>query len=255
LASLEIIAHRGSGRSWLEPGAPPENTLPAFAYAWSPEVDADAAELDTRLTSDGELVVIHDATVDRTTNGHGAVSRLTFAEIRDLDAGIWKGPPHAGIRVPALEEVIAAVPAGKRLYIELKAGVKGIRRLAQAVQSGGASPVQLPVISFGLRTAAAVKQALPAHPCYLVTSMRGRIAFLDRLIRRVLEAGLDGIDAHYPASRALLRRIHETGLRSLVWTVNRAPGARRAAALGVSGITTDRPLRIRESLAGYRHLR
>ncbi len=248
MGPVEIIAHRGSGRSWLEPDAPPENTLPAFAYAWSPEVDADAAELDTRLTRDGELVVIHDSTVDRTTDGHGAVSRLGFAEIRALDAGIWKGPRHRGIRIPALEEVIAAVPPGKRLYIELKSGPRAISRLAAAVAGSGVPAAQLPIISFGLRTAAAAKQALPAHECYLVTAVRGRVAFFERLIRRVLAAGLDGIDAHHPASRALLRRIHENGLRSLVWTVNRPAGARRAAALGVGGITTDRPLRIRAEL-------
>ncbi len=244
--TVEIIAHRGSGRGWAQLDAPPENTLPAFAHAWSPEVNADAAELDVRLTRDGELVVIHDARVDRTTDGRGRVADLTFAAMRRLDAGSWKGYP--GVRVPALEDVVATVPAGKRLLIEIKSGARAVPRLAQVLARCGKSPGQLAIISFGLRTIVLAKRAMPEHECYLVTALRGRVAFRKALIRRVKERGLDGIDAHYPASKVFLRRIAESGLKSLVWTVNDSAGARRMAARGAGGITTDVPRRVRAAL-------
>ena len=75
--SIEIIAHRGAGQGFVQPDTAPENTLAAFAYAWSREVNADAAEADIHLTGDGEIVVIHDATTHRTAKSgeHGSVSR------------------------------------------------------------------------------------------------------------------------------------------------------------------------------------
>src|SRR6266571_2627987 len=105
LSAIEIIAHRGAGEGNLQPDTPPENTLPAFAYAWSPEVNADAAELDIRLTRDGEIIAIHDATTDRTTNTRWVVEEHTLAELRGLDAGGWKASQFAGIRLPTLDEV------------------------------------------------------------------------------------------------------------------------------------------------------
>ncbi len=245
---MEIIAHRGSGRGWKQPGAPPENTLPAFAYAWSPEVDADAAELDVHLSRDGELIVIHDATLSRTTNGRGRVAEHTLAELRALDAGTWKHERYAGTRLPLLEEVIAMLPAGKRLFIEIKSGAYTVPTLAAVLARCGKPARQLPVIGFGMRTMAAARRALPAHECYVVTTFRGRAAFANALIRRVKAAGLDGIDCRYPVSRALLGRIADNGLKCVVWTVNSIAGARRLARFGACGITTDIPRLVREAL-------
>jgi glycerophosphoryl diester phosphodiesterase len=245
---VEVIAHRGSGRGRLQPHAPPENTLLAFAYAFSTEGNADAAEVDIRLTRDGHVVAIHDATLRRTTDGRGRVADYTWRELRRLDAGRWKGQAFAGTRIPLLEEIIAAVPPGKRLYIEPKGGPHTIPRLASVLAACGKPARQLPIIAFGMESIRLAKRSLPEHECYLVTALRGRIAFLDRLIHRVRAAGADGVDARYPVSRVFLRRLRESGLKSLVWTVNRPQGARRLAAYGVKGITTDRPSVIRAAL-------
>src|SRR5581483_7816129 len=99
---VEIIAHRGAGSRYVQPDTPPENTLPAFHYAW--KSGADAAECDVQLSSDGELVVIHDRTTRRTTGVRWAVRSRTFAELRRLDAGSWKHDRFAGVRLPSLEE-------------------------------------------------------------------------------------------------------------------------------------------------------
>src|SRR5258708_47839 len=98
LAQVVVISHRG------EHLAHPENTLPAFQAAI--DAKADYFELDVRTTSDGHLVLMHDATVDRTTNGHGAVRDMTFDQIRALDAGARFGPQFAGTKVPTFDEAL-----------------------------------------------------------------------------------------------------------------------------------------------------
>src|SRR5512143_1091036 len=109
-----VIAHRGSA------AYAPENTLAAFQLA--AEQGADAIELDVDLTRDGHMVIMHDATIDRTTDGHGRVGDLTLEELRRVDAGAWKDAAFQGERVPLLEEVFEAV--GQRLLINVE--IKGM---------------------------------------------------------------------------------------------------------------------------------
>lgn len=97
-------AHRGDSKN------APENTLPAIESAV--RKGAHQIEFDVKFTSDKALVLMHDVTVDRTTNGHGRVAGLTFDQIRGLDAGNWFAPRFAGTRVPAFKEVLAAIPPG-----------------------------------------------------------------------------------------------------------------------------------------------
>ena len=112
LAMIVVIAHRGEHR------AHPENTLPAFAAAIA--AGADFFELDVRTTADGRLVLMHDATVDRTTNGHGAVRQMTFDQIRVLDAGVKFGPQFAGTKVPAFEEALVMAHGKIGVYVDSK---------------------------------------------------------------------------------------------------------------------------------------
>ncbi len=107
-------AHRGA------PSTHPENTLPSFLEAV--RLGADMIEFDVRVTADGELVVIHDATVDRTTDGTGAIAELTLAEIKKFDAGLWRAEEFAGTRVPRFCEVLEVFPGDVLLNIELKSG-------------------------------------------------------------------------------------------------------------------------------------
>lgn len=110
-----VIAHRGSR------GTHPENTLPAFQEAL--QVKADGIELDVHLTKDQELVVIHDETVDRTTNGYGEIQELTLTEIKELDAGSWFSEKFKGTTIPTLQEVLMLLETEKfkgLLNIEIK---------------------------------------------------------------------------------------------------------------------------------------
>jgi len=107
-----VVAHRGfSGRF-------PENTLRSFREAL--QLPIDAVELDVRRTKDGVLVVIHDPTVDRTTNGRGRVADLTWDELQRLDAGAWKGSEFVGERIPRLEEVLKLIDGCVVVFVEIK---------------------------------------------------------------------------------------------------------------------------------------
>lgn len=111
--AIDVIAHRGAS------AYAPENTLSAFALA--AEMGADWFELDCTLTADGEVIVIHDDRVDRTTNAKGAVGKMTLAELKKLDAGAWKDPRFAGERLPTLEEALQLAREKKiGVYIEIK---------------------------------------------------------------------------------------------------------------------------------------
>ena len=111
-----IVGHRGA------PLIAPENTIASHEAAL--RLGANIIELDVRMTRDGHFVVIHDATVDRTTNGEGRVSKMTLEEIRALDAGAWKGPQFAGARVPTLREALANLKGRAGIDIDFKDGPK-----------------------------------------------------------------------------------------------------------------------------------
>lgn len=125
---IKVVAHRGGVGLGV-----PENTLPAIERAI--EVGAQLIEIDIRETKDGHLVLMHDSTVDRTTDGSGAVNRMTLEEIRQLDAGSWLGPEFAGTRVPTLEEALEAMKGRIDPDLDFKAG--DLQKLADIVNTVG----------------------------------------------------------------------------------------------------------------------
>ncbi|WP_423126704.1 glycerophosphodiester phosphodiesterase [Gaoshiqia sp. Z1-71] len=124
-----LCAHRGAMGTHLE------NTIPAFRAAV--EVGAHMIEFDVRLTKDNRMVVIHDSSVDRTTNGTGKVSELTFSEIRKLDAGSWKSQEFAGVQVPTPEEVLNEMPLNVWINIHIKGEGELPVMIARLVEAKG----------------------------------------------------------------------------------------------------------------------
>lgn len=124
-----LCAHRGAM------GTHPENTIPAFRAAV--EAGAHMIEFDAWLTKDNQMVVIHDSKVDRTTNGEGKVSELTFDEIRKLDAGSWKAPEFTGLQVPTPEEVLNEMPHNVWVNIHIKGEGELPVMLARLVEAQG----------------------------------------------------------------------------------------------------------------------
>src|SRR5688500_18691840 len=147
----ELIAHRGASK------AAPENTLEAFRTAW--KEGADAIESDWRLSSDGRIVGMHDATVDRTTEGTGKVVALSFEALRRLDAG-------KGERVPTLAEMLALVPKGKRTFIEVKVGPEIVPALKTELAASKVPHERIAIIAFDPNVIAAAKKALPSVKAY-----------------------------------------------------------------------------------------
>ncbi len=120
-----ICAHRGASRSH------PENTLSAFREAI--QIGAHQIEMDVQLTRDGHMVLMHDMTVDRTTDGRGRVTELTLAQIKRLDAGSWKDAKFRGERIPTLTEALAMMPQNVWLNLHLKGGADVGRAVAGEV--------------------------------------------------------------------------------------------------------------------------
>ena len=150
---MEIVAHRGASFD------APENTVAAIKLAW--EQKADAAEFDVFLSKDGKIVVIHDANTKRICGVDRKVVDQTLEELRKLDVGKWKDAKFAGEKMPTLEEMLATVPAGKRVFIEVKCGPEIVPELDRVLKASELKPEQTPVISFNADVVAAVKKARP----------------------------------------------------------------------------------------------
>jgi glycerophosphoryl diester phosphodiesterase len=158
--AAEIIAHRGASHS------APENTLASANLAW--KRNADAVEIDVWLTKDGRIVALHDKTTERTTGRKWNVAERTLAELKTLDAGTWKDKTWAGERIPALEEILATIPDGKRLFIEIKCRAEIVPELERVLKASGKPPAQTAVISFDLDTVRAFKKQMPQLAVYWV---------------------------------------------------------------------------------------
>jgi glycerophosphoryl diester phosphodiesterase len=249
------VAHRGAST------LAPENTIEAFRLAV--EAGAGGLELDVHMTRDGHIVVIHDATVDRTTNGSGAVSEMTLDELRRFDAGHNFSPdggstrPYRGrgVWVPTLGEVLEEFP-GVAVNIEIKAGTPGIEEtvlgiLRDANALGRALVVSTPhaivkrfrKISSGHISTGASRWEIGIF--YILSRL-----CLERLVRPAYEA-LQVPLLHrgiLVVTPRFIRAAQARGVRVDVWTINQAEEMRRLLDLGVDVIMTDRPGTLAEVL-------
>jgi glycerophosphoryl diester phosphodiesterase len=229
--ALEIEAHRGSSCDC------PENTMASFRRAV--ELGAPSIELDIHETRDGELVVMHDTTVDRTTDGKGAIAELTLSALRRLDCGRWKGESFAGERVPTLEEVLAFVaPRNVRLNVEVKAFVPGSgapRRLAELLRQYSPARGQHVVSSFAGAALLSVREADDSVPLAIL----GNAPEILPVARRQRFGWMHA--AYKTVSAELAAAARTDGIRMMVWTVNEPELLGHFARLGVSKVCTDCP--------------
>ena len=245
---VEIIGHRGASYD------APENTLASVNLAW--KQGADAVEIDVRLTADGQIVALHDDNTKRTGDVALPVVTRTLDELRAVDLGRWKHERFTGERIATLDEILATVPAGKRLFIEVKCGDEIVPELKRALHESSLRPEQAAIIGFSRETMQAVKQAVPERKVYWIVRLRRHeetgelVPSLGNFIHRTKEAGLDGLD--FGMSDAinadLVREVKAAGLGVYVWTINSADEARHLAGSGIEGITTDRPGWLRQQL-------
>jgi len=229
-----VIAHRGAS------AVAPENTMAAFRRAV--ELGADCIETDLHLSRDGRLVILHDATLNRTTNGEGPVKNLTLAELRELDAGRWFSQQFAGERLPTIEELLDfAGQVDLSLYLEIKGGAGyGVERAVISALRGRKESKASVVLCFD-------------------ASVLDRIHQLDRLVMTGLLFESDPeamvreavrVGARQIAPRGdcitpeLIADAHRRGLKLVAWTVNEPTQMRALAAAGIDGIITNHPDRL-----------
>jgi glycerophosphoryl diester phosphodiesterase len=226
-----VIAHRGAS------GTRPENTMVAFRRAQ--EIGAQMIELDVQLSRDGEVVVMHDWTLARTTDGRGRVATRTLAELRRLDAGSWFDTDYAGEGVPTLREVLDSI--GLPVNVELKArgddGLEG--RAVDVVRAAGAQD-RVVFSSFHPESLVRLRRLSPSAAIAVLWSRR-HLTMALRLAGRVGATALHiRKDAAAPAE---VRAALSDGLAVRAWTVNDPGESARLAAAGVSGVFTDFPER------------
>ncbi len=245
---MEIIAHRGASYD------APENTLAAIDLAWHQQ--ADAVEIDVRLTSDGEIVAIHDEETTRLAGVEGTVSGRTLEELKQLDVGSWKDEAFAGQRVPTLADLLNFVPHGKRLLVEVKVGDEIVEPLTSVMHNSGTPPEATAFIGFPFETLQKIKQTLPEWDTYWVNGFQQNLETdewepsIEKLIERALDAGFDGLDlGRAPiVNERLVQSVRQAGLEYYMWTINDPDEARMLQRAGANGITTDRPGWMRQQL-------
>ncbi|MFF8278943.1 glycerophosphodiester phosphodiesterase [Streptomyces lateritius] len=216
--SFLTIGHRGVM------GVEPENTLRSFVRA--EEAGMDAIELDLHLSKDGALVVMHDAEVDRTTDGSGPIAELTLAELRELDAG-------DGERVPLFEEVLDAVRSP--IQAEIK-DVAAARTLAEVMNRRDLTE-RVEVLSFHDEALAEIARHVPGVRTALVAEER----YADVVDRaKAVGAGALVLNIQH-LTLETVEHAHREGLRVIGWVVNTQEHLRLVRALELDGATTDYP--------------
>ncbi len=236
---VSVIAHKGFS------AAAPENTLSAFAKAI--EVGVDAIEMDVVETRDGEPVVFHDKSLERTTNGKGSLVRKSLVQLKTLDAGFWFSPDFEGVRIPTLAEALELTRGSVWVHLEMKTHKVPrprrpgfVRRILKVVEDTGIID-RVVFSSFNLSAIRTIKdlhsQALTAriirplsirHPVEMAS--RWRIDFIT-FNRSLL-------------SREMVSQAKAHGICSIVYTVNEQREMLKFVDMGVDGIITDHPDRL-----------
>lgn len=234
---VENVAHRGAT------GYAPENTIAAFDLAV--DMKADYIEIDVQRSKDGKLVLIHDTTVDRTTDGTGKVGDLTFEQLRSLDAGSWKGEQFVGELIPTFEEILDRYHGKIGILIELKAPelYPGIEeQVAEVLKERNLDKPQnekIIIQSFNFESVKRVDQLLPQVPVGVLTSNRADTTF------EALQEFSTYADWFNPSygivTEELVNQVHSQGMQIGSWTVRSQEAADFLLEMGVDAIISDYP--------------
>lgn len=241
----KIIAHRGASHD------APENTLAAFRMAW--EQGADGAEGDFYLTPDQRVVCIHDKTTKRTTGAELVVTETSYTELAKLDAGSWKGDAFKGERIPVLEDVLDAVPAGKYFFLEIKDGPRIVEPIAKILTEKKADVEKVVLISFNAEVVKACRAKLPQFTSCLITSLKefDKPGRPEAELSALEESGAQGLlfKATAPVTPEWFAKAKAGDRWMFCWNVDEAELGRRMIALGVDFMGSNRPGFVRAELS------
>lgn len=228
---IMVVGHRGASEY------APENTVASAMLAW--EQKADAVEIDVHLSSDNEIVVIHDYDTKRTCGEKHIVSETPLNTLQKLDAGSWKEEKYKGEQIPTLSEIVSTIPNGGKLVVEIKSDIK----IVPVIKSNYANHEkvdQLLFIAFDYETIVAAKKAFPNNKAFWLSGK-----FPDGVqstLEKVKADGLDGVDLKYSiVTPEVMKIANKLKLEVHVWTVNDLEKAKELKKLGVASITTNIP--------------
>jgi glycerophosphoryl diester phosphodiesterase len=250
------VAHRGAS------GHAPEHTIPA--YKLGQQMKGDYIEIDLQMTKDGELIAMHDETLDRTTNGTGLVKDFTLAEIKQLDAGSWFNekypqyaqPEYAGLKVPTLQEVIETFGTGARYYIETKSpevypGMeeKLVEILNEYKLTGKNVPSSKVIVqSFSADSLKIVHEMDSTIPLVQLLWYDQPATLTDEELEEYKSYSI-GLGMNYDTiDEAYVQKVRQSGLLIHPYTVNETADMEKLLDWGVTGMFTNFPDRLQEVL-------
>jgi glycerophosphoryl diester phosphodiesterase len=237
-SNCKVISHRGFSHK------APENTLASVAASIA--IGTDACEFDVRTTADDRVVLMHDATVDRTTNGTGEISQMTLADAQALDAGSWKGVDYIGQPVPSLDDVFELMAASRQqAVVEIKdpAAAEGIVTCGRKY----AMTHRTIALSEDPATLGKIKAANPNITRALLCTafpkdIKGSAAQTNWLIDQANKASAKVVDIDYRfTSAAMISTLHHAGIKVWVWTVNAAQIMKCLIDWNIDAIASDKP--------------
>lgn len=242
MGTIQANAHRGFSE------IAPENTLAAFRLAL--ELHPDMLECDVHRTRDGAIVVMHDASVDRTTNGFGRIGEMDLDDIRRLDAGRWFSADFAGEQAPLLEELLGLCRNRSRLMIEVKDD--GIEADIVRIVEGARMQDHVIVASFHRSMGARLKSLSPATPFMQLISSATTLSSKEatNLAGTIMAQNASILAINHDAvTPDLMNIMHGRNLQVMVWTVDDLCDMRRLACMGADIITSNRIGLLLNSLA------
>lgn len=259
LQKIANVAHRGAS------GYAPEHTIPS--YELGQQLKGDYIEIDLQMTKDGQLIAMHDETVDRTTNGSGAVKDMTLAEIKKLDAGSWfneKYPQYAkssyvGLKVPTLEEILKTFGPHANYYIETKAPevypgmeekllkILNKYHLARPHARTGKVIIQ----SFSKESLLKIHKLTPHIPLVQLLSYDSPATISVKEINEIKKYAI-GVGPNFDQlDRAYVQKVRKAGLIIHPYTVNEKADMKRLLEWGVNGMFSNFPDRLQEVIQEY----
>jgi glycerophosphoryl diester phosphodiesterase len=236
---VKIIGHRGASFH------APENTVASAILGW--KHNADAVEIDIHLSADKKIMVSHDASTKRITGQDYKIESTSSETIRTLDAGVWKGEEYKGEKIPFLKEILEVLPRKKQLVIEIKSSKEIVPYLKEELEESE-KVKQIILISFDFEALAEAKKAMPELPAYFLSSKVMPESFPE-LVTRLHENKIDGLNLNDTTITGEIADLCKKNRVPLfAWTVDDADTARKLIAMGVTAITTNKPLEMRDWL-------
>lgn len=237
---LRVGGHRGAS------AVAPENTYAAFEQAIRD--GAEYTETDIQVTSDGAFVLVHDATLDRTTDGHGPVSANTLEELRRLDAGSWFGPAFRGELIPELPGFLSWIETRAPFGAAIEVKATGVGGAVAAATWASTARDRLCIYAFDAAEIRAAKAAAPGLPCVLLLHLADDP---NEVVARIEACGADGADVPWQWNAVGLHaEMRKRGYLIGGGSDERGHAARELVEQGVDIIDTDHPAALLEAVRG-----